>query len=98
MIPNKDFDLYHIRVDKAHNEILEYGVAAGIPALIVYLFLIINCFRVFWKDKNDQWSWINLSALTVYIVLSQLNVLNITEYIFFYFILAVATQRALKSS
>ncbi len=98
LIPNKDFDLYHIRVDKAHNEILEYGVAAGIPALIVYLFLIINCFRVFWKDKNDQWSWINLSALTVYIVLSQLNVLNITEYIFFYFILAAATQRIIKSS
>lgn len=98
LIPNKDFDLYHIRVDKAHNEILEYGVAAGIPALIVYLLLIINCFRVFWKDKDDQWSWINLSVLTVYIVLSQLNVLNITEYIFFYFILAATTQRVIRPS
>jgi O-antigen ligase len=46
LIPNKDFDLYHIRVDKAHNEMLEYGVAAGIPALIIYLLLVINCLKI----------------------------------------------------
>jgi O-antigen ligase len=92
LAPNKDFDLYHIRVDKAHNETLEYGAAGGIVALIIYLALIINTFKIFLKHKDNLWSWINLSALVAYFVLSQLNVLNITEYIFFYLILAVASK------
>lgn len=91
LIPNKDFDLYHIRVDKAHNEILEYGVTGGIVAMVVYLLLIANCLLSLFKHRDTLWYWTNLSALIAYLVLSQLNVLNITEYVFFYLILAVAS-------
>jgi O-antigen ligase len=92
LIPNKDFDLYHIRVDKAHNETLEYGVAGGILAMLIYLILMVNCFKIFWQKREKKWYWTNLLALSTYLILSQLNVLNITEYIFFYFMLAVASR------
>lgn len=98
LIPNKDFDLYHIRVDKAHNEILEYAVTGGITTMIVYLLLVITCIKNLLKQKQTLWYWTNLSALAAYLVLSQLNVLNITEYIFFYLILAVASRIEKKST
>ncbi len=88
LVPSKDFDLYHIRVDKAHNEVLEYGVSGGITTMVVYLFLLGVCLINLYKKRHMWWAWTNLSALVAYFVLSQLNVLNITEYIFFYFILA----------
>lgn len=97
LIPNKDFDLYHIRVDKAHNEILEYAVTGGIATMIVYLLLVITCIKNLLKQKQTLWYWTNLSALAAYLVLSQLNVLNITEYIFFYLILAVSSRVEEKS-
>lgn len=92
LIPNKDFDLYHIRVDKAHNEILEYAVTGGITTMIVYLLLVVTCIKNLLKERQTLWYWTNLSALAAYLVLSQLNVLNITEYLFFYLILAAASR------
>lgn len=96
LIPDKDFDLYHIRVDKAHNEILEYAVTGGITTMIVYLLLVASCVKNLFQQRRTLWYWTNLSALAAYLVLSQLNVLNITEYIYFYLILAVASSTEKK--
>lgn len=90
LIPNKDFDLYNLKVDKTHNEILEYGISGGIPAMVIYVFLLITCLKKLLEKKYFTWQWANMSALVAYFILSQLNVLNITEYIFFYLILATA--------
>jgi O-antigen ligase len=92
LIPNKDFNLYNLKVDKTHNEILEYGISGGIPALILYVFLLANCLINLLKQKLSPLYWLNISVLMAYFILSQLNVLNITEYLFFYFILAEARQ------
>lgn len=92
LVSNKDFDLYNIRVDKAHNEILEYGVSGGVPAIIIYVAILVICGVKLFKNKKDHWNWTYISVLLAYIVLSQLNVVNITEYIYFYLILAMVSK------
>lgn len=92
LIANKDFDLYNVRFDKAHNEILEQGVAGGVVAMLVYVFLIISVIRLLKKAEPSPWVEANLLAMAAFLVVSQLNVLNVSEYIFFYLILASARK------
>jgi O-antigen ligase len=92
LIPSKDFDLYHIRVDKAHNEILETAVAGGLISALVYLVLITTTLIYLLKNHRSPWAKANLFAFVAYLILSQLNVLNVTEYLFFYLILASLSQ------
>lgn len=91
-LDKNDFDLYNIRVDKAHNEILEIAVAGGIPALIVYLLLLKEAFSILWKNRKDKWAETNLYVLTGFFILFQFNVLNLNEYLFFYLALAGAER------
>lgn len=96
LIPGKDFDFYNVRVDKAHNEVLEYGVVGGIPTMIVYISLLMTSLFFLFKGRNSIWYEANLFALVAYLVLSQLNVLNITEYIFLFLILASVYHKKVK--
>ena len=88
LIPNKDFDLFKIRVDKAHNEILEYGVAGGVFTMLVYILLLVQVLVKLIRSKKSPWILANTFSLVAYLVLSQLNVLNVTEHMFLYLILA----------
>jgi len=87
-----DFDLQMIRVDKAHNEFLEILVASGVIGLLVYLLVIKEAFQALWPKRADRWARANLLGFGAYLVLSSLNVLNVTSYLFFYFILANASR------
>lgn len=92
LIPNKDFDLYNVRFDKAHNEILEQGVAGGTITMLLYIFLIIIAIKLLRKAEQSPWTEANLLAMVAFLVVSQLNVLNINEYLFFYLIIAAARK------
>jgi O-antigen ligase len=98
LIRNKDFDFYNVRVDKAHNEILEQGVSGGIITMIVYIGLLIMTLLSLYKHKNKYWLNANYFAMIVFIIISQLNVLNINEYLFFYLILASTYKESLLTS
>ncbi len=91
---SKDFDLKNIRVDKAHNETLEVMTATGIVGVIIYYWIIFEAGLALWKQRWNKYAYTNLVALVAFVVMSQFNVLNITEYIFLYFTLG--TARALK--
>jgi len=86
--PN-DFDLKKIRVDKTHNEFLEILLSGGILALLIYILILLDTIKTLWKNRKDAWPKTNLLALIAFLILAQFNVLNITEYIFFYLILSV---------
>lgn len=90
VLTDKDFDFKNIRVDKAHNEILEVLVSGGVFALIVYLLIIGTTFIRLWKNREDNFVRANLYALIGFLIISQLNVLNINEYLFFYLAVGVA--------
>lgn len=92
LIPNIDYDLYHIKVDKTHNEILEYGISGGAPAMILYISLLMVCLVNLLKQNQSLEYWKNISVFLCFIILSQLNVLNITEYMFLYLILATSKK------
>jgi hypothetical protein len=79
-------------VDKTHNEFFEYGISGGVPAMILYVSLLIVCLINLLKQNHSLEYWKNISVFMGFIVLSQLNVLNITEYIFLYLILATSEK------
>ncbi|MFH1561410.1 MAG: O-antigen ligase family protein [Patescibacteria group bacterium] len=88
VLKTNDFNLKDIRVDKAHNEFLEILVAGGLVGLSLYLALIGTTFNRLWQKRKEKWARVNLITLTAYLILGSLNVLNVTEYLFFYLILA----------
>lgn len=88
----EDYDLKNIRVDRAHNELLDTAVAGGGLALLVYLGLLIQSFLLLLKKKDNLWERTNLYGLIAYIIISQFNVLNVNEYLFFYLFLSTAAS------
>lgn len=85
-----DINLRNIRVDKAHNEFLEVLVAGGLLGFACYLALIIFTLMNLWRHHNQPWPKTNLYALIIYLIICQLNVLNLTSYLFFYLIIAAS--------
>lgn len=85
-----DSDLREIRVDKAHNEFLETGVATGSVGLLVYILLLIVSLQVFWRKREYPQAKASLMALVAFILLSSINVVSITLYYLFYVILGYA--------
>jgi len=85
--PN-DFDLKSIRVDRAHNEWLEVGVGSGIVGLVLWTGLMARCGWVFWKNR-DKGGGEYLAVFLGFIVISSLNVVNINQYIWIYWLLGV---------
>ncbi|HPJ16910.1 MAG TPA: O-antigen ligase family protein [Candidatus Woesebacteria bacterium] len=85
VLGNLDFDLKNIRVDKAHNELLEYTVAGGILAGLLYGSIIIYSLL---KIKEN---WL-VATFVGYLIISSLNVMSVAEYLFFFLILAIIKQ------
>lgn len=85
-----DYNLKDIRVDKAHNEFLEIGVASGTVGLVVYLLLLAGSLQVFWRRRKYPLVRMSLISLVAFILLSSVNVISITLYYLFYVILGYA--------
>jgi O-antigen ligase len=83
-----DVDLKNIRIDKAHNESLEILVSSGVIGYFVFLFLLLFMAKILYKNRESIWGKANFYAFIAYVILSQLNVLNLTSYFFFYLILS----------
>lgn len=92
-LTNSDFDLKNIRVDKAHNELLENLVDGGIIGFCLYIGLIAMTMAGLWKKRQEKWSAVNLTLLISFMVLSSVNVVSVTEYLFFYLAVAAAISQ-----
>ncbi len=88
--PSGDHDLKNIRVDKAHNEFLEMFVATGVVGGGIYLVIVLWTLGILWKHRADEGIYAYLVSAVVFVTLAQVNVLNVTEYIFFYLAVGVA--------
>lgn len=82
-----DFDWKNVRVDKAHNEVLEITVAGGLVGLGLYLGLIGVAGYKLRKDRKMLAIWLG------YLIMSCLTVVNITSQIMFYMAVGVAAKR-----
>ncbi|EKD43555.1 MAG: hypothetical protein ACD_72C00229G0001 [uncultured bacterium] len=89
VLKQNDFDLKNIRVDKAHSELLEIFVNSGLVGLFLYVVTIVLTLKYSWDNKPVFLSLIG------FLVISNLNVVSINEYIFFY--LAVGSAIKLNS-
>lgn len=89
VLKDDDFDLKNIRVDKAHNEIIETAVNGGLVAVMVYLSVLGITINTLWRKRGSEWAWDNLLGLFGFVIISNLNVVNVNSYLFFY--LAVGT-------
>lgn len=84
-----DFDLKNIRVDKAHNELLEILVATGTIGLGLYLVLLARMAKkATTRGVGDPY----FLSFCAFLILSSLNILSLSEYLFFYLILARLAQ------
>lgn len=92
-LTKKDFNLRNIRVDRAHNLFLEIAINSGLVGFSVYLLIIYQTLKTLWKGKEEIWLKTNLIALISFLILAQFNVLNLNEYLFFYFSLTVAANQ-----
>lgn len=84
-----DFDFKKIRVDKAHNELLEVATAGGVASAIVWIllqyFLLVRI-RMIEKmtDRNHLTIyWIG------YVLLASVSVFNISAYILMHFMIGL---------
>lgn len=75
--------LLNVKVDRAHNELIEVLVGSGISGILAYLFLL----GVIFKYLNG----LGRAVLASFIVLSLTNVLSITSYIVFWILAGMAT-------
>lgn len=60
-----DFNLKNIRVDKAHNELLEIGVAEGVLGVASWLTIVTVSARTFWQKRKDYQSKISLCSFSL---------------------------------
>jgi O-antigen ligase len=84
-----DFDLQRVRVDKAHNELLEIAVTTGLVGLGGWGILVISMIQTLWRYRDERIMSLALIALVTWLVLAQVNVMNSTEYLIFYLILGI---------
>lgn len=97
LVPEGDFDLKKIRVDKAHNEFLEMLVATGLVGAAFYGAVIGYTLWVLWKNRAEDYVYLQLVSVVVFLTLAQVNVLSITEYIFLFIAIGVAASLDRKS-
>ena len=84
------FDLRYLRVDKAHNELIEIAVSSGLIGLGVWVWLVVTAVHVPWDKRQEAWARTSLLLLFIFLFLAQLNVLNINQYLIFYLVLGMA--------
>lgn len=87
-----DTDLKRIRVDKAHNEFLEILVATGLVGATLYVSMIGYAIWILWKNRADDFVYLQLVCVLVFLLLAQVNVLSVTEYIFLFLAVGIAAQ------
>ena len=80
--------------DKAHNEWLQIGSTLGIPALLVYLTLIILTLRKLRKTnlKENKTSFILYICIISYILQSMFNISTIGVAPIYYLIIGYSLQ------
>ncbi|MFZ2153413.1 MAG: O-antigen ligase family protein [Microgenomates group bacterium] len=76
ILTDKDFDLKNIRVDRAHNILLDIAVNTGIVGLFIWVGLFYCLFRA--GDRDSQ------IFLIAFLIISGLNVININSWLLFY--------------
>lgn len=70
-------------VERTHASLLEYGVAGGIPALLLYLYLAFTASCVLLKDGSPTHKMLGL-VVVLYMIHSQTNVTSVAEdWLFF---------------
>lgn len=74
--------LLNVKVDKAHNELIEVIVASGIVGLLAYFYLL----WVVFKNLNS----LGRAVLASFVVLSLTNVLSVTSYVVFWVLAGMA--------
>lgn len=69
------------QVDRPHAAILDYAVSGGVPALLVYAYIVLISFKkLSLQNNNPMW----LTVLAMYLIHSQTNVTSVGEDIFFW--------------
>lgn len=71
--------------DRTHNIFLEWGVAGGIPGMLLYIAIFISSVAVLWrkKDLNHYIKAVFSALLVAHAVQSFFVFENITSYVFF---------------
>ncbi|MFP4616536.1 MAG: O-antigen ligase family protein [Candidatus Paceibacterota bacterium] len=82
--------------DRAHNIVLEWGLAGGIPAMLAYLALFASAILVLWRaEKLDYYIKAIFSALLIAHLIQNFFVFeNMTSYVFFAVFIAFAASMA----
>lgn len=81
-----DFDLKNIRVDKAHNELLEMFVSSGTIGLFLYICIVLLTLRYLWGNTKMFLCFVG------YLIICNLNVLSLNEYLFYYLCVGTAIK------
>lgn len=89
-VTREEFDLPNIRVDKAHNEFLEMAVTTGSIGVLLYMAVLGYASWLLWKQKNHDEAHQQFLVVIMFVVLAQLNVVSITQYIFLFIALGFA--------
>lgn len=97
LVPAKDIGLTDIRVDKAHNQFLEVGVASGLIGLGLYGAILFSAGRFFWKkvkaEKEKNWWLAVFSSLILVLLRAQVNPLSIAEQALLWFLIALSVSQ-----
>lgn len=97
-LKENDFDLKNIRVDKAHNELLEITTASGLIGGGLYLWLLYLIFINLLKNTKHVWAQNNILALIGFVFISFTNVVSLNTYLFFYLIAGFVSQKVFCKS
>jgi O-antigen ligase len=81
----EEIHLTHIRVDKAHNELLEILVAGGFMSFTFYIFLLVFIFIKAYARAIKGKEPAILAMLLGYMVYSVANVQGISQYVLVFF-------------
>ncbi|MBU6323666.1 O-antigen ligase family protein [Patescibacteria group bacterium] len=81
--------------DRAHNEFIDWAVAGGIPAFLLWLALYGTVLLAFWKGPFTNSERIAFTAFLVAYAVNDLFVFdNLMSYVFFIAVLAYAAGRS----
>jgi len=87
-----DFDLKNVRVDKAHNILLNYLVELGVVGGGLFLAISFLTIKELWKKREKEEVLVVLIVLFGYLLIAMVNISNINENLFYWLAVAVASQ------
>lgn len=94
----EEIHLTHIRVDKAHNELLEILVAGGIMSLILYIALLFQIVKKAYMRTMYSGDPTILAVLVGYMVYSLANVQATSQYILIFFSVGLLLTTSSRTS